>query len=130
MLNKILKPFNLEEYLKNPSRKVVSRDGRSVKIICTDRKNLNYPIVALVENKLTEGESVVCYTKEGKLFNDVLVDADLVFAPKKKEGWINLYRGNLDWTCAGSVHTSKDEAEKHIDDREHYITTIKIEWEE
>ena len=33
-----MKNFNLEEYLKNPSRKVVTRAGISVRIICTDRK--------------------------------------------------------------------------------------------
>ena len=31
-----MKPFNLKEYLKNPSRKVVTRDGRNVKIHCTN----------------------------------------------------------------------------------------------
>lgn len=33
-----MKQFNLEEYLKNPKRKVVTRDGRDVRVICTDRK--------------------------------------------------------------------------------------------
>lgn len=31
-----MKEFNLNEYLKNPSQKVVTRDGRNVRIICTD----------------------------------------------------------------------------------------------
>ena len=43
-----MKQFNLEEYLANPSMKVVTRDGRKARIICTDAKN-NYPIVALIE---------------------------------------------------------------------------------
>ena len=43
-------PFNLEEYTKNPNRKIVTRDGRAVtKILCTDAKG-PFPIVALVEN--------------------------------------------------------------------------------
>ena len=131
MLNKILKPFKLEEYLANPSRKVVTRDGRSAKIICTDRKNLNYPIVALVENKLTEGESVVCYTKEGKLFNNVLTDADLVFAPEKKEGWINLYRTETSSQYVTSnLYNSEEKAIEIGRTSENYIATTKIEWEE
>lgn len=123
-----MKPFNLEEYLANPSRKIVTRCGLAVtRFLCTDRKHTK-PIVACIEDGCTE---VVCfYAKDGKVMPNISTDFDLFFAPEKKEGWINLYRGNLDWTCAGSVHTSKDEAEKHIDDREHYITTIKIEWEE
>ena len=32
-----MKQFSLEEYLEHPDRKVVTRDGRSVRIICTDR---------------------------------------------------------------------------------------------
>lgn len=126
-----MKPFNLEEYLKNSSRKVVTRDRRSARIICTDRKNLDHPIVALVENKFTERESVVHYTKEGKVFNNVSIDADLFFAPEKKEGWINLYR-----TKTSSQYVTSnpyDSEEKAIEigrTSENYIATTKIEWEE
>lgn len=50
-----MKPFNLEEYLKNPSRKIVTRDGRVVeRILCTDAVG-HYPIVALV--KIYDGTS-------------------------------------------------------------------------
>ncbi len=31
-----MEQFNLEEYLKNSNRKVVTRDGKSVRIVCTD----------------------------------------------------------------------------------------------
>lgn len=44
-----MKEFSLEEYLKNPDREVVTRDGRKVRIICTDRKGAT-PIIALVHN--------------------------------------------------------------------------------
>ena len=38
-----MKQFNLEEYLKNPSRKVVTRDGRAVKIYSfTENKEIQY----------------------------------------------------------------------------------------
>ena len=43
-----MKQFNLEEYLKNPSRKIITRDGRNVRIVCTNAKS--FPIVALVED--------------------------------------------------------------------------------
>lgn len=126
-----MKPFSLDEYLKDPSKKVVTRDGRSVRIICTDRKHSRYPIVALVENKLTEGENSVYYTKEGKFFNNVLADVDLVFVSEKKEGWINLYRTKT----SGQYVTSNpyDSEEKAIEigmTSENYIATTKIEWEE
>ena len=31
-----MKQFNLEEYKKNPNRRVITRDGKSVRIVCTD----------------------------------------------------------------------------------------------
>ena len=42
-----MKDFNLEEFKKNPSQKVVTRDGRDVRIICTDAKN-DESIIALI----------------------------------------------------------------------------------
>ena len=44
----IMKPFNLEEYLANPTKKVVTRDGKDARIICIDRRDSYFPIVALV----------------------------------------------------------------------------------
>lgn len=49
-----MKPFNLEEYLANPSKKLVTKGGKEVRILCTDRKHKDYPIVALVKNKQRE----------------------------------------------------------------------------
>ena len=48
--------FNLEEYIKNPSRKVVTREGRNVnRILCTDMKG-DYQIV---HDKPGEGRNVL-----------------------------------------------------------------------
>ena len=48
-----MEQFNLEKYLKNPYRKVVTRGGRAVRIVCTDRKfeflNVQYPVMALIK---------------------------------------------------------------------------------
>ena len=43
-----MKQFSLNEYLANPSRKVVTRDGHSVRIICTDADG-KAPVVALIK---------------------------------------------------------------------------------
>ena len=42
-----MKQFNLEEYLADPTKRVVTRDGREVRIICTDAKGI-CPVVGLV----------------------------------------------------------------------------------
>ena len=122
-----MKPFNLKEYLAKPSRKVVTRNGRSVKIICTDRKHSRYPIVALVKSRFTENESIVCYTKEGKLYDDVLMDVDLVFVSEKKEGWINILKNN---SVFSEIYETQDLAKEYGMHRPGYVDTIKIEWEE
>ena len=120
-----MKQFNLEEYLKNPKR-VVTRDGRSVKIHCTNYVNA-YPVIAEIEGS---GESH-SYTKDGTLLFDVDSSDDLFFATERKEGWANLYnRGNIDYI--GCVYTSKEEAEenKGKGNKESYVATVEIEWEE
>ena len=57
-----MEKFNLEEYLKNPSRKVVTRDGRNVRIVCTDRNINNFPIVALIQLYNDSDEEVFIFT--------------------------------------------------------------------
>ena len=127
-----MKPFSLEEYLANPSRKVVTKNGRSVKIICTDRKHSRYPIVALVKSRFTENESIVCYTKEGKFYTGSdLSDEGIFFAPEKHEGWINVYSYPGNNIYAGTrVYNSKEVAEEIGKDQPGYLTTSNIEWEE
>ena len=44
-----MEEFSLEKYLKNPNRKIVTRDGRSVRIVCTNRLDENYHVIALVK---------------------------------------------------------------------------------
>ena len=118
-----MKAFSLEEHLKNPNRKVVTRNGRSARIICTDAKG-NYPIVALIE----EGgyDNALSYTKDGKLYVGETNDYDLFFAPEKHEGWVNVYR-DLDDVMCGSVFATEEDAKCKAKTA---IATVRIEWEE
>ena len=125
-----MEKFSLEKYLANPSRKVVTRDGRNARIICTDRRDLNFPIIALIENISGGGEKACSYTKDGRHYTDCSDIFDLFFAPETHEGWINVYRNNDSHTYAGAVYDSKEDAEKRKIIDENYVTTIKIEWEE
>ena len=125
-----MKAFSLEEYLKNPNRKVVTRNGRSARIICTDAKG-NYPIVVLIE----EGgyDNALSYTKDGKLYVGETNDYDLFFAPEKHEGWLNIYRSDeCGFYMRGkSPYKSKDEADEIAKaNPKTFFTTVKIEWEE
>ena len=127
-----MKQFNLDEYLANPSRKVVTGDGRNVRIICTDSKIRNYPIIALVEEP-SRFENLFSYTEGGQMVSyEPLKKYDLFFAPETHEGWLNLFKDTLGIIYGGCVYTSKDEAkeEEYPTDRESHVATIKIEWEE
>ena len=123
-----MKEFNLIEYLKNPSQKVVTRDGRPVRIICTDAKG-DEPIVALLYNKNRDEENVYTYNRDGRFYkNDSCLD--LFFAPVKvkREGWINIYREQEYRHPGENIFATKEEAIKYKDIN--YIATVKIEWEE
>ena len=127
-----MKPFSLEEYLKNPNRKVVTGDGRNVRVICTDSKIRDYPIIALVEEP-NRSEKLFSYTEGGQMVSyEPSKKYDLFFAPEKHEGWLNLFKDTLGIIYGGCVYTSKDEAkeEEHPTDKESHVATIKIEWEE
>ena len=77
-----MKPFTLEEYLKNPSRKVVTRNGHSVRIVCTDA-NRFFPIVALIEEN--GQESIFCYLSDGVYIEGKQDSRDLFFAHEQKD---------------------------------------------
>ena len=126
-----MKQFNLQEFIDNPSRKVVTRDGRSVRVICTDMKSTTYPVVALREDG-SGYEQIFTFSKNGEYAVNESSRNDLFFAPEKHEGWVNLYKyANKD--CAyylGSINNSKAEAENKRDTSDKFIATIRIEWEE
>ena len=125
-----MKQFNLDEYLKNPNRKIITRDGKNARIICTDAKN-NYPIVALIETSNGKERQPCGYKKDGTYVAGEELSCDLFFAPEKHEGWINIYldaeNSSYVETC---IYKSKEEAEESGKKWSRYITTVKIEWEE
>ena len=126
-----MKQFSLEEYLKNPSRKVVTKNGRKVtRFLCTDARG-QYPIVALVEALDDDKESAFSYTKDGHFYPGEEHDYNLFFAPEKKEGWLNIYRSESGFYLRGNPYKSKEEAEEVAKaNYKTFCTTVKIEWEE
>ena len=78
-----MKQFSLEEFKKDPFKKVITRDGRQVRIICVDYEN-DKPIIGLVKQKYEDIEIAYNFKKDGS-FCDQEWKLDLFFAPKKKE---------------------------------------------
>ena len=125
-----MKEFNLDEYLKDPSQKVITKDGKSVRIICTDAKQ-DYPVIGLLSLD-DKSETTVYYKKNGRWLADNQDYWDLFFAPIKREGWINVYKGVIENHLpyvGQKVYKSKEEAIRNKCS-DYYFTTLKIEWEE
>ena len=128
-----MEQFSLDEFLKNPTRPIVTRDGRRVRIICTDRIG-KWPIVALVCTG--EAEFLGGYTRNGQKYmpkGEVSLD-DLFFAPEpktKRVGWMNVckYGDSKHFSLVGGViHPTREAA---LTERPDYVVdTIQIRWEE
>lgn len=126
-----MKQFDLEEYLKNPNKKVVTRDGKNVRIICTDRKGTEYSVVALCT--MSNGsENLDSYFPNGRMYLSADSCMDLFFAPEKKEGWLNLYKNEDGRVAIGTVYPieSEESAKKIASADKDYVATCKITWEE
>ena len=108
-----MKPFNLSEYLENPSREIVTRDGRSVRIVCVNANIIDdgntYPIVALVK-KEDNTDAPASFTNNGVYLVGEEDDFDLFFKPTQKEGWTNVYRDFNNEIIIGTVYETKEEA--------------------
>ena len=125
-----MEQFSLEKYLANPSRKVVTRDGCPVRILCTDKKSYNEQIVGLIMGN-NGMEFISTWTQQGKSFFNGDTPNDLFFAPEKHEGYINIYRNEYEDYYKGKIiYSSKEDAIKRGEKTPDYITTTKIEWEE
>lgn len=126
-----MKQFSTEEYLKNPNRKVVTRDGKNARVICTDRVCSTHPVLALLfEDEDRDREEVYQYTSKGEYYPNASSPHDLFFVPVKKSGWINLYKMNSIISPGPRAYNTKKEAESAAGNRSDYISTIKIKWEE
>lgn len=124
-----MKQFSLDEYLKNPSRKVVTREGKNVRIKCADAKG-GHPVIGLVDRG--DYEAPKSFTKDGRLWDNTDNNPnDLFFAPEEHEGWINIYlNANRNYEGSCCIYKSKESAEEFGRECKSYITTVKIEWEE
>lgn len=139
-----MKPFNLKTYLENPSRKVITRDGRPVRIVSTNANLFSpgpdatkYPVVALItvssakRGKRPNEEILNCYNANGNMIPGRNDRSDLFFETVKVSGWVNIYTSKFSGEATtGSICKTKEEALSLIDGRDNYLDTIYIEWEE
>ena len=100
-----MEQFNLEEYKKNPNRKVVTRQGKSVRIICTDRRHTDsWPIVALED--YGDGEFVIYANIDGR--TDMCSENihDLFFADEEE---LTVFEKELQTIISEASHWTSDD---------------------
>ena len=127
-----MKRFNLEEYLANPNKKIVTGNGKKVtKVLCTDAKG-HFPVAVLVESFDGVDEQAISYTKDGHRFITEDHFSDLFFASEKHEGWINIFKNSNDTAFLGEncIYSFKEDAEREGMKCDDYVSTVKVEWEE
>lgn len=75
----------------DPTKPVQTRDGRKARIICTDRKGTEYPIIALVEDEDGE-EGDYAFSATGSYWDsgEEMVD-DLINIPEREVLYANVY---------------------------------------
>ena len=123
-----MKQFNLEEYKKNPNRKVITRDGRDVRILCTDRQGGDHPIIALCT--ASSGiEIYFSYLHNGRQYADTDSCNDLFFDTKNMKDGLRDSCGDA-FVVIGSPWESEEVARSVVSNKPNFIATCKIIWEE
>ena len=120
-----MKKFNLDEFKKNPARKVVTREGLPVRIVCTDAQ-MPLNIVALIE----QGDYDVVQRYPDNGICPKIENRDLFFAEERREGFVNIYNRDNRYISGVTIHQTEEDAKRFLFPNSGYITTIKISWEE
>lgn len=124
-----MEQFSLDEYLADTTKRVVTREGKDVRIICTDRDSL-FPVVFLIRKETGATESVFAANENGICSIGVeLCDYDLFFAPKKQSRWVYLYRLEDNIVYASDAYPSHEAAEEDMRKHNGFGLT-EITWEE
>ena len=129
-----MKEFDLEA--AKAGKKVMTRDGRNVRIVCFDRNDPVKPLVVLRMNR-NKREEAIFYSPDGKC-SDFGSDYDLVMASDKKVYYSNVYRFAGATLLYNNLFETYEEAHSYaMAHLEHgdcpelkSVVTVKVEWEE
>ena len=121
-----MKPFSIKEHLEHPEWKVVTREGKPVRILCTDLDDNDYPVAAATKNWHVDK-----YTADGLFQAGKETKYDLFFN-ETREGWVIISK--LPFTDSfeifPEIFATKEEAVRVWEDNPGIkCSIIKIEWE-
>jgi hypothetical protein len=120
-----MKPFNLEA--AKAGAKVVTRDGRDVRILALDLNCKGSPVVAAVHTG--HEEYVEAYSEDGSYFATGESCFDLMMEAVKKEFWINTYpESSISEVISRTVYADRLTAK--LEAAPHCTGQTKVTWEE
>ena len=76
------------------TKPVQTRDGRKVRILCTDMDGEYDSIVGIVMNT-NESEQCESWRPDGHYYDTSETNSDLVNVPETRVVWVNMYPGNF-----------------------------------
>ena len=114
-----MEQFDLRKYLDNPNRRVVTRKGDGVRIICTNRictyLDEDYPVVGLVRNRFDGSEMVAGFKSNGESKDnknwDLFFSSGQKACPFKKGDRVLVRDSDTPWKF--DVFISYEEGERH-----------------
>lgn len=108
------------------NKKYQTRDGRKVRILCTDGPDFRAPVVGVVEGDWF----ITVWPSSGEHTTQEPCQRDLIPAPEEVTLWVNVCRDDIgDFVSSQSVFfTSKDAALRSAElfSRAGYVATVPI----
>ena len=106
--------------------KYKTRDGRNVRILATDLKYTEFPVVAIIEQ--SDAEIVLYFTMDGRFLSSRDSNLDLVEVKPRiqRTFWVNVYED----ADATGVHASRIIADKFADISRLACIEVTIDCEE
>lgn len=128
-----LKQFDLEIYKKYPYRKIVTTDGRPVRIICTDATG-DFPVVGLVDDGAENHEIVEKFSVHGKCILEEHQNLNLWFRNETCNGWVIINNERKLNYINSRVYPSLEAAEAQLNElgpkSDNSYRILKISWME
>ena len=123
-----MKPFNLKDHLEHPDWKVVTREGRPVRIVYTELDDSVYPVVAVINNWHAQQ-----FTADGRFQAGKKMKYDLFFANEMREGWVIIVKRPFtdSFEPWPEIYATKEAAVRVWEANPGIkCSIVKIEWEE
>lgn len=111
------------------SKPVQTRNGKKARIIATDCKNGNNPILALIED--VDGiERPLFYRETGILYSNSENKLDLVNVPETRVRWLCIMKDRNGYYSSGPLYPTEEYARESTGKLTTFVTCVKVEWKE